>query len=232
MEREARRASSTRATRMPALQRRLAPSGWRAAKCWRAERFGCAIGFTMADAKWRRRNQRDPVQAKRVMTGLVGGAREKSQRMVSLQAILCGGSNPHRSNALVQLSRLVLVIMGSTFDPDIFLVWCRERRADRRIVRGGHSIISLVLDLQDGRATDPCRVLRPLRVRQIVAPLRQPGAQRRIACEPRRRGVCGTRIAEITPTGPPSVRVDTRIEPADVAHRPMDDKAALDLTRP
>jgi hypothetical protein len=51
--REARRASSTRATRMPALQRRLAPSGWRPAKCWRAARFGCAIGFTMADAKWR-----------------------------------------------------------------------------------------------------------------------------------------------------------------------------------
>src|SRR6516162_11886968 len=29
-----------------------------------------------------------------------------------------------------------------------------------------------------------------------------------------------------------AVRVDTRIEPAHVAHRPMDDKAALDLTRP
>src|SRR6516162_8683631 len=53
MEREARRASSTRATRMPALQRRLAPSSWRAAKCWRVARFGCAIGYTMADAKWR-----------------------------------------------------------------------------------------------------------------------------------------------------------------------------------
>src|SRR5262249_19759241 len=50
-----------------------------------------------------------------------------------------------------------------------------------------------------------CRVLWPFRVRQIVAPLRQPGAQRRIACEPRRRGVRGTRIAEITPAGPPSV---------------------------
>src|SRR6516165_9355453 len=53
MEREARRASSTRATRMPALQRRLAPSSWRAAKRWGAARFGCAIGFTMTDAKWR-----------------------------------------------------------------------------------------------------------------------------------------------------------------------------------
>src|SRR6516162_1128941 len=53
MEREARRASSTRATRMPALQRRLAPSSWRAVKCWRVARFGCAIGYTMADAKCR-----------------------------------------------------------------------------------------------------------------------------------------------------------------------------------
>lgn len=46
----------------------------------------------------------------------------------------------------------------------------------------------------------------------------------RIACEPSRRGVQGTRIAETAPAGPPSVRVDTRIEPAHVAHRPMDDK--------
>src|SRR5215471_16010932 len=53
-----------------------------------------------------------------------------------------------------------------------------------------------------------------------------------MACEPRRRGVRGTRIAEVTPAGPPSVRVDTRIEPTHVAHRLMDDKAALDLTRP
>src|SRR6516225_920348 len=166
------------------------------------------------------------------MTGLVGVTPENPDEWSVCKQSFAAAPIQYRSDALVQLGTLVLVIMGSTFDPDIFLIWCRERRADRRIVRGGHGIIRLVLHLQDGRATDACRVLRPLRVRQIVAPLRQPGAQRGIACEPRRRGVRGTRIAEITPAGPPSVRVDTRIEPAHVAHRPMDDKAALDLARP
>src|SRR5579864_440561 len=131
-----------------------------------------------------------------------------------------------RADTPLQLGRLVLVVMRRAVDPDIFLVFCREGGADRRIVRGGDGVVRQVLDLQYRRAADAGGVLRPFRVRQIIAPLREPGTQRRVAPEPGGRGVDRTRIAEIAPAGPPPVRVDAGIEPSHVAHRAMDDKAA------
>src|SRR6516225_6698464 len=150
------------------------------------------------------------------MTGLVGVTPENPDEWSVCKQSFAAAPIQYRSDALVQLRRLVLVIMGSTFDPDIFLVWCRECCADRRIVRGGHGIIRLVLHLQYRRAADARRVLWPFRVRHVVAPLRQPRAQRRIARKSGGRGVRGTRIAEITPAGPPSVRVDPQVKPPHV----------------
>jgi len=71
----------------------------------------------------------------------------------------------HRVDALLQLPGLVLVVMRRTLDADIFLVWRRQRRADRRVVRGGHGIVCLVFDLQHRCAADAGGILRPLRVR-------------------------------------------------------------------
>jgi hypothetical protein len=75
-------------------------------------------------------------------------------------------------------------------------------------VGGGHGIVRQILDLQYGRAADAGGVLRPFCVRQIITPLREPGAQRRVSPEPGGRGVDGSRIAEIAPAGPTSVWID------------------------
>ena len=137
----------------------------------------------------------------------------------------------HCANTLLQLGGLVLIVMRRAFDPNMFLICCRKGRADRGIVRGGNGVVSQILDLQYGRTADAGGVLRSFRVRQIITPLREPGAQRRVSPEPGRRVVDGARITEIAPAGSTPIRIDAGIEPSHVAHRAVDHEAALDLAR-
>ena len=66
-----------------------------------------------------------------------------------------------------------------------------------------------------------------VRVGAVEAPLGEPAAQRREAGQPHRRHVDDARIAQVAAPWSAAVRVDGRIEPARVGHRPVDDEGTL-----
>src|SRR5688572_27614852 len=129
---------------------------------------------------------------------------------------------------LLQKVRLPLVVMGRAFDDVKGLVPAAGSVVDDARVRLRHRIVRRVLDRQE-RHADRARAPRPVGVRVVDRPLREPGPERRETADAHRPGIRGFGSSEIAPARLAIVWIHRGIHEAHVAHRAIGDEAALEL---
>src|SRR5262245_26943240 len=147
---------------------------------------------------------------------------------LSIQQILFAHPSYTKIDRLLQQLGLSLVVMRPALDHPEGLVLARCGVVNDARVRLGHGVVGRVLDRQQ-RHADRRGALRSEGVRVVDRPLRQPRAQGREASQADRPVVGGGRLAHVAPAGLAVVRVDRRVEEAQVGHRAVRDEAALHL---
>src|SRR6188508_260980 len=129
---------------------------------------------------------------------------------------------------LPQQLGLPLVVVRRALDHAEGLVAAAGGVMDDARVRLRHRVIGRILDRQQ-RHADRARAARPIGVRVVDRPLREPRAQGREAPEADRPVVRRGGLAHVAPAGLAVVGVDRGVEEAQVGHGAVGDEAALHL---
>src|SRR5687768_2877027 len=129
---------------------------------------------------------------------------------------------------LLQELGLALVVVRRPLDHMEGLVPAAGGVVDDARMRLRHRVVGRVLDREE-RHADRARARRPVGVRVVDRPLREPGPQRGEPANANGPGVRALRSSEVAPARLAVVRIHRGIHEAHVAHRAVRDETALEL---